>query len=121
MNRAEQSNLPPAKEDISYDEFSRMDIRIARILSAERVPKTDKLIKLELDTGLDRRTVVSGIAGYFKPEELPGKQVTLLANLQSRTIRGIESHGMILLAEDASGKLIFVCPEQDTDEGSAVL
>jgi methionyl-tRNA synthetase len=98
-----------------------MDIRIARILSAERVPKTDKLIQLELDTGLDKRTVVSGIAEHFTPEELPGKQVTILANLQPRTIRGIESHGMVLLAEDASGKLIFVTPDQETGEGSVVL
>jgi methionyl-tRNA synthetase len=98
-----------------------MDLRIARILAAERVPKTDKLIKLELDTGIDRRTVVSGIAEYFKPEDLPGKQVTILANLAPRKIRGIESHGMVLLAEDASGKLILVSPDQETGEGSVVL
>jgi methionyl-tRNA synthetase len=85
------------------------------------VPKTDKLIKLELDTGIDKRTVVSGIAEYFKPEELPGKQVTILANLAPRKIRGIESHGMILLAEDQSGELIFVSPETKTGVGSVVL
>jgi methionyl-tRNA synthetase len=121
INQMDKSPVPAAKADISYDDFSRMDMRIARILSAERVPKTDKLIKLELDTGLDKRTVVSGIAEHFTPEELPGKQVTILANLQPRTIRGIESHGMVLLAEDASGKLIFVTPDQETGEGSVVL
>jgi methionyl-tRNA synthetase len=121
INQMDKSPVPAAKADISYDDFSRMDIRIARILSAERVPKTDKLIQLELDTGLDKRTVVSGIAEHFTPEELPGKQVTILANLQPRTIRGIESHGMVLLAEDASGKLIFVTPDQETGEGSVVL
>jgi methionyl-tRNA synthetase len=121
INQMDKSPVPAAKADISYDDFSRMDMRIARILSAERVPKTDKLIKLELDTGLDKRTVVSGIAEHFTPEELPGKQVTILANLQPRTIRGIESHGMVLLAEDASGKLIFVTPDQEAGEGSVVL
>jgi len=121
MNEMNESGIPDAKEEISYDEFSKMDIRIARILSAERVPKTDKLIKLELDTGIDKRTVVSGIAEYFVPEDLPGKQVTILANLAPRKIRGIESHGMVLLAEDSSGKLIFVCPENKTGEGSVVL
>ena len=121
MNKMKEAGFPAAKDEISYDEFSKMDIRIARILSAEKVPKTDKLIKLDLDTGIDKRTVVSGIAEYFKPEDLPGKQVTILANLAPRKIRGIESHGMVLLAEDPSGKLIFVRPDQETSEGSAVL
>jgi methionyl-tRNA synthetase len=98
-----------------------MDIRIAKILAAEKVPKTDKLIKLDLDTGLDKRTVVSGIAGYFKPEDIIGKQVCILANLAPRKLRGIVSHGMVLLAEDAQGKLIFVTPEEITGEGSVVL
>ena len=83
--------------------------------------KLDKLIKLELDTGIDKRTVVSGIAEHFKPEDLPGKQVTILANLAARKIRGIESFGMVLLAEDPSGKLIFVTPHQETIECSVVL
>jgi methionyl-tRNA synthetase len=121
MNEMQEAGIPSVKSDISYDEFSRMDLRVARILAAERVPKTDKLIRLELDTGIDRRTVVSGIAEYFKPEDLPGKQVTILANLAPRKIRGIESHGMVLLAEDPSGKLIFVSPDQETGEGSVVL
>jgi len=121
MNEMEEAGIPAAKNEISYDDFSKMDIRIARILSAERVPKTDKLIKLELDTGIDKRTVVSGIAEHFKPEDLPGKQVTILANLAARKIRGIESCGMVLLAENPSGKLIFVTPDQETIEGSVVL
>jgi methionyl-tRNA synthetase len=121
MNEIKEAGLPAAKEEITYDDFIKMDLRIARILSAEKVPKTDKLMKLELDTGLDRRTVVSGIAEHFKAEDLPGKQVTLLANLALRRIRGIESHGMVLLAEDSSGRLIFVSPEEAAGEGSVVL
>jgi methionyl-tRNA synthetase len=97
-----------------------MDIRVASILHAERVPKTDKLVKLELDTGIDKRTVVSGIAEYFKAEDLVGKQVSLLANLAPRKIRGIESHGMILLAEEADGKLVFIIPEEGSREGAAI-
>jgi methionyl-tRNA synthetase len=121
MNEMAEAGIPEAKEQVSYEDFSRMDIRIARILSAERVPKTDKLIKLELDTGIDRRTVVSGIAEHFNPDELPGKQVTILANLAPRKIRGIESHGMVLLAENPGGELIFVSPDKETREGSVVL
>jgi methionyl-tRNA synthetase len=121
LNEAREAGLPDLKEEISYEDFSKMDIRVAKILSAEKVPKTDKLIKLELDTGIDKRTVVSGIAEYFKADEIIGKQVCILANLAPRKLRGIVSHGMVLLAEDAQGKLIFVTPEKKTDEGSAVL
>ncbi len=121
LNEAKESGLPDLKDEVSYEDFSKMDIRIAKILAAEKVPKTDKLIKLYLDTGFDKRTVVSGIAGYFKPEEIIGKQVCILANLAPRKLRGIVSHGMVLLAEDAQGKLIFVTPEEITDEGSVVL
>ncbi len=121
MNEAREAGLPGLKEEVSYEDFSKMDIRIAKILAAEKVPKTDKLIKLDLDTGLDKRTVVSGIAEYFKPEEIIGKQVCILANLAPRKLRGIVSHGMVLLAEDAQGKLIFVTPEDITGEGSVVL
>ena len=120
MNEMNKSSIPPAKPGISYEEFDKMDIRIARILHAERVPKTDKLIRLELDTGLDTRTVVSGIAEYFDPADLPGKKVSLLANLAPRKIRGIESHGMILLAEEPDGKLVFVVPEEGSSEGASV-
>jgi methionyl-tRNA synthetase len=121
LNEAKESGLHDLKDEVSYEDFSKMDIRIAKILAAEKVPKTDKLIKLDLDTGLDKRTVVSGIAEYFKPEEIIGKQVCILANLAPRKLRGIVSHGMVLLAEDAQGKLIFVTPEEITGEGSVVL
>ena len=119
-NEAKAAGLPPAKPAISYDDFSAMDIRLGTILEAERVPKTQKLMKLKIDTGIDVRTVVSGIAEHFEPESLPGKQVTLLANLQPRVIKGIESKGMILLAENSEGKLIFVVPETGTGNGSVV-
>ncbi|MDR1155973.1 MAG: methionine--tRNA ligase [Bacteroidales bacterium] len=109
-----------AKPDISYDGFSTMDIRVGTILEASRVPKTDKLMKLLVDTGIDKRTIVSGIAAYFTPEELPGKQVCVLVNLAPRRLKGIDSQGMILLAEDADGKLIFVTPEKAVTSGVAV-
>ena len=119
-NDMSELSVPSAKSEISYEEFDKMDIRVARILHAERVPKTDKLIKLELDTGIDKRIVVSGIAEFFDPGDLPGKQVSLLANLSPRKIRGIESHGMILLAEEADGKLVFVVPEEGSREGAVI-
>jgi methionyl-tRNA synthetase len=119
-NEAKAAGLPEAKAAVSYDDFSRMDIRIATILEAERVPKTQKLMKLRVDTGIDVRTVVSGIAEHFEPEQIIGKQITLLANLEPRTIKGIESKGMILLAEDNLGRLIFVSPDTAIQNGSIV-
>jgi len=110
----------PFKAPISYDDFSKMDIRLATIIKAEKVAKTKKLIKLELDTGLDKRTVVSGIAGVYEPESLTGKKVLLLANLEPRTIKGITSHGMLLLAENREGNLAFIVPEKNFPEGSPV-
>jgi methionyl-tRNA synthetase len=97
-----------------------MDLRIAQVLEAEKVTGTDKLLKLLIDTGLDKRTIVSGIAQYYAPEQLPGKKVLVLVNLEPRKIRGIESKGMILMAEDASGKLSLVCPVEDVNPGSVV-
>lgn len=115
------STLPPIKEAASFDDFQKMDIRTATILHAEAVPKTDKLLKLLLDTGLDQRTVVSGIAAYYKPEDIIGHKVCLLANLAPRKIKGIESQGMILMAENAKGDLCFVSPVQkDAENGSVV-
>jgi methionyl-tRNA synthetase len=119
-NSLAEATPEPAKENIVYDEFSRMDIRTATIVEAERVPKTDKLMKLKVDTGLDVRTVVSGIAAHFSADELPGKQVLILANLAPRKIKGIESQGMILLAEDANGKLVFVTPTEVMKNGCVV-
>ena len=95
-------------------------MRAGKILSAEKVEKADKLLKLEIDLGFEKRTIVSGIALHFKPEEIVGKQVVVVANLAPRKMRGIESNGMILMAENRAGKLIFVNPDEDTDAGSGV-
>ncbi len=119
-NEAAAKTAEPAKEDVSFDEFVKMDIRIGTILSAEKVAKTKKLLKLEIDTGIDKRTVVSGIAEFYNPDEIVGKQVSILVNLAPRKIRGIESQGMILMAEDATGELVFVQPSKDIKPGSMV-
>lgn len=108
------------KEEISYDDFVKMDIRTGTILEAERVPKTDKLMKLLVDIGIEQRIIVSGIAEHFKAEELPGTQVSVLTNLAPRKIRGVESKGMILMAEDSDGKLIFMSPAEAVGNGSTV-
>ena len=112
--------VEPAKEACTFDEFVKMDIRTATVLAAERVPKTDKLLKLTIDTGLDQRTIVSGIAQYYTPEEMVGKQICILANLQPRVIRGIESKGMILMAKQIDGTMRIVTPEQRLANGSTV-
>lgn len=120
---AHQTNEPthkPVKDAISYDDFMKMDIRVGTILEAERVPKADKLLKLLVDTGVDKRTVVSGIAEHFAPENIIGQQVSLLMNLEPRKIRGIESQGMILMAEDSEGKLKFVQPNEAVNPGAEV-
>ncbi|MBV8255816.1 MAG: methionine--tRNA ligase [Chitinophaga sp.] len=109
----------PAKPEIQYDDFAKLDLRVGTILQAEKVEKADKLLKLLVDIGSEQRTVVSGIAMHFKPEEIVGKQVTLVANLAPRKMRGIESQGMILMAED-NGKLIFVNPSEAVKAGSGV-
>lgn len=119
-NEIKATPVAPQREAVSYDDFSKMDIRVGTILEAERVPKTDKLLKLTIDTGIDKRTVVSGIAGYFTPEQAIGKKVSMLVNLEPRKIRGIESHGMILMAQDADGRLEFVAPLTDVRNGSEV-
>lgn len=110
----------PQKEDISFDQFMAMDLRVGTILEAERVPKADRLLKFLVDTGLDQRTIVSGIAEHFSPEEMVGKQVTVLMNLPPRKIRGIESQGMLLMAEDGDGKLRLMSPEGGADSGSVI-
>jgi methionyl-tRNA synthetase len=116
----EPSTLKPIKETTTYDDFAKMDLRVGTIIAAEKVEKADKLLKLTIDTGIDQRTVVSGIAMHFKPEDIVGQQVTLLANLAPRKLRGIESNGMILMAEDENGKLIFVQPSTNTTNGSTI-
>ncbi len=120
QNQKAVTNLPPAKENISYEEFSAMDIRTGTIINAEKVAKTKKLLKLTIDTGIDTRTVVSGIAEYFEAGSLAGRQVSVLINLEPRKIRGIESQGMILMAEESNGKLVFISPDEKTDNGLAI-
>ncbi|MCF6171928.1 MAG: methionine--tRNA ligase [Bacteroidales bacterium] len=112
--------VKPVKEAIAFDDFVKMDIRTGTILEAEKVPKTQKLIQLKIDTGIDRRTVVSGIAEYYKAEEIIGKKVCILVNLAPRKLRGIESQGMILMAEDTDGRLCFVSPTEAVSNGSEV-
>lgn len=122
LNAATNNASPePAKPETSFDEFSKMDIRVGTILKAERVPKTDKLLKLLIDTGIDQRTVVSGIAGSYKAEEIIGQKVSILVNLAPRKIKGIESQGMILMAENKQGQLSFVAPvEENANNGSII-
>jgi methionyl-tRNA synthetase len=110
----------PAKAEIQYDDFAKLELRVGTITSAEKVEKADKLLKLEVDLGYEKRTIVSGIAMHFKPEDLVGKQVTVVANLAPRKMRGIESQGMILMAEDKDGKLKFINPDEKTSDGSIV-
>ena len=119
-NELANAAVKPAKDAVSYDDFTKMDIRIATILEAERVPKTKKLLKLKLDTGLDQRTVVSGIAEFYEPEKIIGQQVCLLANLAPRDIKGIQSQGMILMAEDKDGSLSFIAPSKIISNGGIV-
>ncbi len=119
-NEAAEYQAAPQKETITFDDFTKLDIRVGTILEAEKVAKTKKLLKLTVDTGIDTRTVVSGIAEFFKPEEIIGKQVSILVNLAPRKLRGIESQGMILMAEDADGKLMFVAPTDVVKTGSEV-
>ena len=108
------------KPEIIYDDFAKLDLRVGKIVSAEKVEKADKLLKLEVDLGYEKRTVVSGIAMHYKPEDIVGKQVVVVANLAPRKMRGIESKGMILMAESSDGKLHFVNPEEDINPGAGV-
>ena len=113
--------IPESKPETSFDDFSRMDIRTGTILEAERVPKTDKLLKLKIDVGIDTRTVVSGIAEWYKPEDIIGQRVSVLVNLAPRKIKGIESQGMILMASNAAGELSFVnSTKPDFNNGSEI-
>jgi len=112
--------VEPQKETVSFDDFQRMDIRTATVLEAERVPKTDKLLKLTIDTGIDRRVIVSGIAEFYSPEQMVGKQICILANLAPRKIKGIESQGMILMAKQGDGKMRVVSPEEVLSNGAQI-
>jgi methionyl-tRNA synthetase len=119
-NELAQAKAAPAKPHIEYDDFGKMDIRVGTILEAEKVAKTKKLLKLLIDTGIDKRTVVSGIAEYYEPETLIGKQVSILINLAPKNLKGIESQGMILCAENADGSLSIVSPDQKVKNGAEV-
>ena len=119
-NAAAEVKAEPQKETCTFDDFQKMDIRVSTILAAEKVAKTKKLLKLTVDTGIDQRTIVSGIAEHFTPEELIGQQVLVLVNLQPRELKGILSQGMILMAEDATGKLRLVQPSEAVKAGSMV-
>ena len=112
--------MEPQKAECTFDDFGKMDIRTATVLEAERVPKTDKLLKLTIDTGIDTRVIVSGIAEYYTPEQMVGKQICILANLAPRKIRGIESKGMILMARQGDGKMRFVTPEETLANGAEI-
>lgn len=116
----EQNLTTLQKEEITYDDFAKTDLRVGTILEAEKIPNADRLLKLTVDTGVDIRTVVSGIAAYYKPKEIVGKQVCILINLAPRKLRGIESRGMILMAEAPDGKLVFVAPGEIMAPGSVI-
>ena len=113
-------NIESQKDTIQFDDFQKMDIRVSTILAAEKVAKTKKLLKLTVDTGIDQRTIISGIAEYFTPEELIGRKALVLVNLAPRELKGIVSQGMILMAEDASGKLLLLGPNGNTNNGAIV-
>ncbi|MDE3145291.1 MAG: methionine--tRNA ligase [Bacteroidota bacterium] len=115
-----KSETPDLKSEIQFDDFAKIDLRVGTIVAAEKVEKADKLLKLSVDLGFETRTIVSGIALHFKPEDIVGKQVTVVVNLAPRKMRGIESNGMILMAEDKSRKLHFINPDTKVDEGSGV-
>src|SRR5690606_33183216 len=119
--KAEVKNeIPAIKPEITFDDFAKIDIRVGTILEAQKVPKADKLLQLTIDTGLDKRTILSGIAEQFRPEEVVGKQVCVLVNLAPRKMRGIESQGMVLMAEDDKGNLHFVQPNNIINSGAEV-
>ena len=112
--------VEPQKESVSFDDFGRMDIRVSTVLAAEKIAKTKKLLKLTIDTGIDRREIVSGIAEYYKPEELVGRQVLVLVNLEPRELKGVLSQGMILMATDAAGRMVLLSPGDRINSGAIV-
>ena len=119
-NKAGNKEVIPQKETISYEDFAKLDMRVGTIIEAEKMKKADKLLILKVDTGLDVRTIVSGIAGSFKPEEIIGKKVTVLVNLAPRKLRGVESQGMILMTQNSEGKLVFMNPDDAADNGETI-
>ena len=121
MNEAANNNVSPQKETCTFDDFTKLDMRVGTIIEAEKMSKAKKLLVLKVDTGLDVRTIVSGIAENFSPEEIVGKKVTVLVNLAPRALRGVESEGMILMTETPEGTLVFVNPDEDgVDNGASI-
>lgn len=120
MDNQSEANIEASKAEVSFEDFTKMDIRVAKILAAQKVPKTKKLLQINVDTGIDQRTVVSGIAEFFEPEQIIGKDVLILVNLAPRKIKGIESQGMILMAENDKGELYFVAPKGELNPGSRI-
>ncbi len=119
-NKAENKIMEPQKETIQFDDFAKMDLRVGTIIEAEKMPKANKLLILKVDCGIDMRTIVSGIAESFSPQEIVGKKVTVLVNLAPRALRGVESQGMILMTQNAEGKLVFVNPDADAANGETI-
>ena len=120
-NKAENAVIEPQKETSTFEDFSKLDLRVGTIIEAEKMPKANKLLVLKVDTGIDVRTIVSGIAEHFSPEEVVGKRVTVLVNLAPRALRGVESQGMILMTNNAEGKLVFVNPDADGVKNGALI
>ncbi len=120
QNEVANAEAVPAKTDVTFDDFQNMDIRVVTVLAAEKVAKTKKLLKLKVNTGVDTREIISGIAEYYQPEDLVGKQVLMLINLAPKNIKGVDSHGMVLMAEDADGSLSIMQPHKHVKEGSTV-
>lgn len=118
--KARIQKVEPQKEETTFEQFSEMDLRVGEIVEAKKVKKADKLLELKVNTGIDTRTIVSGIAKHFKPEEIIGQKVTVLVNLAPRKLRGVESQGMILMSEDADGKLQFVSPDANAKVGNVI-
>ena len=120
-NQKVEISHPPIKEQITFEDFKKLDLRVGTVLAAEKIKKTKKLLQLKIDIGEEIRTIVSGIAASYTPEEIIGKQVTVLTNLAPRTLRGVESQGMLLMAEDSSGKSIIISPDQGATNGQPIL
>tara|TARA_R110002049_G_scaffold144360_1_gene306593 strand:+ start:15 stop:1187 length:1173 start_codon:yes stop_codon:yes gene_type:complete len=120
-NENMNKEINPQKDTITFDDFTKLDMRVGTIIEAEKMPKAKKLLVLKVDTGLDVRTIVSGIAESFSPEDIIGKKVTVLVNLAPRALRGVDSEGMILMTENADGKLVFINPDEDgVDNGETI-
>ena len=120
-NEAENKKAEPQKETATFEDFTKMDLRVGTITEATKMPKADKLLVLKVDTGIDTRTIVSGIAKSFKPEDIIGKKVTVLVNLAPRKLRGVESEGMILMTENAEGKLVFLNPDEENVNNGTII